>query len=228
MLNIFENSVGLLTGSKAPLAKRVYLNTTAGLVLVASVAAFVPNVFGYYSTSKIALVSLIPVFVIPLLINSRSVIRGISNTAAYALFFGYAACLGCILAPVAISYPIGKIAAAFGLTVVGFLFAVSQAKNIRTGDMKWVLYSMVGILAISLLNMFLRLTILELIICSLGIPATIAMTSWQLSQVRNLDWYSGNDMTRLSILLSLNMLINIVNLFMYILRLLDLVDNRKR
>jgi FtsH-binding integral membrane protein len=166
--------------------------------------------------------------VIPILLNF--LLKRLSNSAAYSLFYCYSIFTGTFFAPILLSYDMGKISIAFILTGLGFVYAVSQGRtrDFDVNDRRTLLFFSFTLFGIGFINLFLRLTILELASCALGIPLCIGLTSYLVSQVNKFSIYRGPDMDRLSILMSLMLLQNLVSLFLYILRMLEIVSGGRK
>lgn len=229
MANFITDSLQVFNSSKtSSLARRVYVNLFSGMACVLCSSSLLSTISNIRLIQMLHLYSAIPVLVIPLAL--RFFLTRLSNAAAYAIFYLYTVSLGAFLAPVLLTYDMGKISLAFILTGLGFIYAVSQGvtRNFDISDIKSLRFLTIALMLMTILNLFLRLTLIELACCSLGIPLCIGLTSYLISQVNNFSFYRGPDLDRLSILLSLAILNNLVSLFLYILRILEIFSGGGR
>lgn len=228
MNNVIQDSLNLFRSkTHGSLAQRVYLNLVGGLVTVALTAATVPNLVGLRNLLALSQISLIPVFLIPLAL--RFLIRRLNNYTAYGLFYCYSIAIGTAITPILLATNPLRIGIALAFTGIGFIIAVSSAKrSFSLSDQRTLTTILLVTIGLSILNMFLRLTILELAICALGIPACIACTAYRIGLAGDLSNHKGPEIKRASIILALYVLSDMISLFLYILRLMDIIGGNNR
>ena len=228
-MNFIESSISAFRSSKtSSLAKMVYTNLICGISTVALVSSNITRLVKYHSLVNLYYVSFGVVLVVPFALNLF--IRNLSNFAAYCLYYGYAVALGTFLAPYLPYYGISKVAPALLLTGLGFVAAVSldRSRNSTLTSTRTLLYGSLFLMGLSILNLFLRLSILELGICSIGIALCIGYTSYLISNLKQFNLYQGPDTNRLSILISLSLLQQLTSMFLYILRFLEVIGGRRK
>jgi len=226
-MNFVQSSISAFRSAKtSTLAKLVYTNLICGISTVAFVSTNMLNLAKYSSFVPLYYFSFGFVLVVPFVLNLF--IRSLNNLAAYCLYYGYALAMGVFMSPYLGYYGGSKIAVGLLLTSLGFIAAVSVGGQSERTDTRSLFYGSLFLIGLAVLNSFLRLTLLELGVCSIGIALCIGYTSYLVGHVKQFASYDGPDVNRLAILISLSLLQQLTSLFLYILRFLDIVGGRKK
>lgn len=183
----------------------------------ASVSSFIEQNFGLYLFATVA--SLILVIVMGF------GIRKLPATAARVLFLVYAALFGVILTPTLLLFELGSVIFVMGVTsVIYFALAVIGLKTKR--DMSKfgnvLIVALFGLIIYSLLSMFLfHSPINEMLIGLLGIAIFMGFTIYDSNKIKKFYFaYQGDQasLEKLSIVSALQLYLDYVNLFLYLLR----------
>lgn len=209
--------------------KRAYFTQTYGLMGVALIitfaaalitARFFPQI-AYSTTTVIALCVAELVVVIAF---SRSITR-VSSGGALGMFLLYACLTGVSLSSVFLLFDISSIFLCFLATAVSFgamaLYGLRSQKNVAS----WggtLFGGLIGLLVLMVVSLFLRLPMLDLFICVLGLLIFLGLTAYDTRKLSMLyDQASGTELAdRYSIYAALQLYLDFINIFLYLLRLL--------
>ena len=147
---------------------------------------------------------------------------------AALIFVGYAALNGVTLSVLLLAYAKATVQMAFFATAGTFaamaIFGTVTQRNLsaigRYGTM-----ALIGIIIASLVNLFMRSSGLDAIITYVAVAVFIALTAWDAQKVRHLaeaEQHGEIDSTmanRLGLLCALELYLDFVNLFIYLLRI---------
>lgn len=209
--------------------KWVYGWMTAGLLVTTAVAYLTVN------TTLLSSLVMNPLVVIGALILQivlvvalGAAIGKMSPAAAAATFLGYSALTGFVLSLVVLSYTAGTITAAFAttallfgvMTVVGFVTTADLTK-IRTLGF----FALIGILIAMVVNMFLRSSALDMLISFVGVILFIGLIAADTQRLKILAaapevQADRNNAARAAIMGALTLYLDVINLFLFLLRLL--------
>lgn len=145
---------------------------------------------------------------------------------ARALFYGYAALMGFTMSSIFTIYPIGNIALVFALTA-GFFLALSMIGLTTKRDLlkagPVLMVALIFLIVAELVMMILNVSGMTMIISAIGLVIFAGLTMYDAQATRALFAQAGNDtvmIQRVSILCALNLYLDFVNIFMYLLQLL--------
>lgn len=216
---------------------RVYGWMAGGLALTAAIAWFVSNnqaiqqlIFG---NSLVFILLIIAEF--GLVIGLSGAINKISAQTAALLFLAYAAVNGLTLSSIFMVYSKGDIAMAFA-TSAGLFLAMSLIGSATRMDLSRVgniaLIGLVGIIIVSVVNLFLRSSGLDYLISIIGIVIFLGLTAWDTQKLRrmalSLDPTGDNPITmaggnpqaeKAAVIGALSLYLDLINLFLFVLRL---------
>lgn len=216
---------------------RVYGWMAGGLALTAAIAWFVSNnqaiqqlIFG---NSLVFILLIIAEF--GLVIGLSGAINRISAQTAALLFLAYAAVNGLTLSSIFMVYSKGDIAMAFA-TSAGLFLAMSLIGSATRMDLSRVgniaLIGLVGIIIVSVVNLFLKSSGLDFLISIIGIVIFLGLTAWDTQKLRrmalNLDPTGDNPITmtggnpqaeKVAVIGALSLYLDLINLFLFVLRL---------
>ena len=209
---------------------KVYGEMTIG-VIVTAIVAFIGQMTGTYyaflaSTGAIGLIALCVVQVGLAVVLGARVTKMKSGTAR-VMFYVYAALMGFTLSSIFMVYSLGSIVTALGITAAFFFALTMFGMATKINMLKAGPILMIGLIVLiisQLVLMFLHVDGMTQIVCALGLILFAGMTIYDAQSTRALlSQYEaqGPEMVkRVSILCALNLYLDFVNMFLYILQLL--------
>ena len=213
---------------------RAYGEMTIGLIVTAAVAVLTQATDGLTKfLGATGMIGLIALCVVPIVM---AVVLGVriakmSVTTARVMFYLYAAIMGFTLSSIFMVYDLGSIGVALGITAA-FFFALTMFGMTTKFDMlKAGPILMVGLIVLiisQLVLMFLNVGAMTQIVCAIGLVLFAGMTIYDAQSTRALFAQyeaQGSEMIKkISILCALNLYLDFVNMFLYILQLLGSKD----
>ena len=208
--------------------KNVYLWMTAGLFLTAVVAR------GFVGTELFIQMIRNPMWMFGLIIAelflvfrlSANIMR-MSVRSAVISFGVYAALNGINMSTIFVAYGLGTIYNAFFATATMFgaisLYAVTTRRDL-SGMGHYLMMGLFGLIAASLVNMFLRSSGMDYLISYAGVILFTGLTAYDTQMIKNMS----RDMSRrsdeetfmkLSILGALKLYLDFINMFLFLLRI---------
>lgn len=207
---------------------KTYLWMFAGLLVTFGIA-----VFGY-ATGAILYVFQIPYGLYVLtglelltVIWMSARIRKISVGAARGLFLFYAALNGVVFSAYFLIFGALSLILIFGMTSLffGIMAAVSYFGKVDVSGIRPLLVGgLVILIAFGILSFFINLEALEVGMCYLGIIVFLGFTAYDTGKIRdNYAYFAGNQeiLEKASIFSALNLYLDFINLFLYLLRLFN-------
>lgn len=153
-------------------------------------------------------------------------IEKLSVGAATALFFLYSVVNGLTFSFVFLLYDIGSIALVFGLTSL-FFGAMALYGYITKKDLtkigRILMFGVLFLAVFWVLSLFLNLTAIELAVCFIGLVIFLGLTAYDTQKIKHYHAAYSNTpdmLAKASIYAALQLYLDFVNLFMYILRIL--------
>lgn len=150
-----------------------------------------------------------------------------SFMAAATCFGLYAVLNGVLLSSIFFVYSIGSIAAAFGTTALTFgamsLVGYTTKKDL-SGIGSFLLMALIGLIIGTVVNMFLRSAMLDYLITYVGLFIFVGLTAYDTQKIKQAfaaGEQQGLDMRNIGILGALNLYLDFINIFLYVLRLFD-------
>lgn len=209
-----------------------FLWMTIGLLTTGAVSAFL------YSSNLF--ISLLQVPMIPLLLALAQIMIVVSMSAGLyrfssstmkVLFIVYAFTLGISLTSIFYVYDLGTIYLAFGVSAFYFLclaiIGMTTKKNMR--KLGTICYGALFALIISSLFMMLFRIPMSMILYSiLGLLIFTGITIWDIQRMPQVLQAAGGQLSedKLSIYLALDLYLDFINIFLYILRLMGSRNSR--
>ena len=147
-----------------------------------------------------------------------------STATLQALFWAYAGLLGASLSTLFIAYTTSSIAGAFFATAAGFaglsLYGYTTKRDLSAFG-TFLIIGLVGIIVASLVNMFLNSGPLGLVISVLGVLIFAGLTAWDTQKTKAMYSYVAGtpEEGRVKIMAALNLYLDFINMFLFILRL---------
>jgi hypothetical protein len=162
-----------------------------------------------------------------LVIILSAAIRKMSAPVAGVLFIAYSALNGFTLSPIFLAYTQTSIFLAFGSCAL--MFAATSTFGYMTGMRldtvgSYCFMGLIGILIATLVNFFLRSEVLDYILSYAGVAVFVGLTAWDTQKIRMIGEQAGEDaqtdgMRKIAILFALNLYLDFINLFLYLLRI---------
>ena len=209
---------------------KVYGEMTIGVLVTAVVAVLGQATGAYYSflmaTGMMGLIGLCVVQVALAVVLGMRVTKMKSATAR-VMFYVYAALMGFTLSSIFMVYDLGSIGVALGVTAA-FFFALTMFGMTTKFDMlKAGPILMIGLIVLIISQIvlaFVQVDGMTKIVCAIGLILFAGMTIYDAQSTRVLlSQYEaqGPEMIKkISILCALNLYLDFVNMFLYILQLL--------
>ena len=223
--NSYETTYAVSDTRVSSVMKRVYLIMTVGLALTGVLAYVCGNSFGYlqwfannsWAFWVMAIGELAIVFGVSAGINK------ISTATATALFVIFAALNGLMLAPIFLAYTHVMIAKTFFITAGVFgamsIYGYSTDRALSTFG-SFLMMALFGLIIAMLVNIFLKSSTMDWIISIVGVLIFVGLTAWDTQQVKNIAAVAPQDtLGRLAVLGALNLYLDFINLFLYLLRI---------
>lgn len=206
----------------------IYGWMAAGLAVSGLVAWMVANAVatGSFQLSSGTLIVCL-VAEIALVFALSFAIHKLAPMAAAALFMVYAALNGVTLSILLLVYDIGTIQTAFFATAGTFaamaVFGTVTKRDLSTFG-RVCMMAVIGLIVASLVNVFMRNTGLQAVICYVGVAAFVGLTAYDAQKVRELadaaDRLDAPTVARLGILGALQLYLDFINLFIYLVQIL--------
>jgi uncharacterized protein len=208
--------------------QRVYIWMTLGLFTTAAIAAFVSV------TPLFQVVTGQPLILFGLLVGELALVMGlsrginhISKFTAYTLFFVYAVLNGLTLSVLFMAYSLGSVAYTFlaGAVLFGVMSIFGYTTKINLAKMgTFLLMGLIGLLLAMLVSIFWAITTLEWIVTFAGVLLFLGLTVFDTQRIKRMTATAlqrGNEdiEDRLGIIGALNLYLDFVNLFLFMLRL---------
>ena len=225
MSNTNLKVIGNVRERENTLLRNVYGYMTIGLILTAAVAYFAS-----VTPAVINLFLLNPVGSIVLIIAQFAIVFFLSSRVER--MSGYAALTGISFSAIFIVYAGTTIWKAFLTTALMFagmtVYAAVSKKNIA-GWTRYLMMGLWGVIIATLVNMFLGSSTLDLIISLVGIVLFVGLTVWDTKRIMEMNREYGSEMTvsehtKLGIIGALDLYLDFLNIFLYVLRLYAAAD----
>ena len=155
-------------------------------------------------------------------------VQKLQPSTATALFFGYAVLNGINLSSIFLVYDYGTLILAFLVGAVYF-GVMAVYGNVTDRDLTGLVALIVCALVGSLLSMFgLNFGIADLLLCAVGLLIFMGLTAYDTQMLKYYYSYFGGDAAMLhkaSIIGALNLYLDFINIFLYIVRMLGRRNN---
>lgn len=153
-------------------------------------------------------------------------IEKMSFAQARTGFFAYAVLNGLTLSAIFITYNIGSIFYVFLAAAIMFLFAGLIGMTVKK-DLSamghFLILSIIGLIAISIINIFLRIQAVDSLISFIGVIVFSGLTAYDMQKIKAMHYNAynmeGEMAAKFSIIGALELYLDFINLFLYLLRL---------
>jgi uncharacterized protein len=152
-------------------------------------------------------------------------INRISATTAQALFWVYAALIGVQMSSLFLVYTGVSIAQTFFATAAAFLGLSLwgyTTKRDLSGWGSFLIMGVVGIFVALLINMFMHSSTLNLAISAIGVLVFAGLTAYDAQKIKSIYFAvagNGEAMAKTAVIGALNLYLDFINLFLFMLRL---------
>lgn len=156
-------------------------------------------------------------------------INRLSTGAAQALFWAFAVVMGLSMSTIFLRFTGESIATTFFATTVAFaglsLFGYTTKKDL-SGFGTFLIMGVVGILVASLINLFLKSSVMSLVISVVGVLLFAGLTAYDTQRIKSMYAYvAGTDMMGKTVIMgALSLYLDFVNMFTFLLNLLGSRD----
>ena len=228
-------SASAFTSRISRVMKRVYVNMTLALVVTALVSLFcvgdttvvdgqIYNASAYmkFYTTHSWLMWVLIIAEFGIVIGVSAGINRLSTATATFLFFLFSVVNGMLLSPIFLVYTAASIVKTFFITA-GTFAAMSVYGFCTNRDLTKIgnilFMALIGLIIASLVNLFLHSSTMMWIISIFGVLIFVGLTAWDTQQIKRIAAAAPEDSVgRLAVLGALNLYLDFINLFLYLLR----------
>ncbi|MBQ6208870.1 MAG: Bax inhibitor-1/YccA family protein [Prevotella sp.] len=208
------------------LMRKVYLWMTLALVITAITSygvATSPTLLGLIYSSKLTFFGLI-IAELALVFWVSARIDKLSLTNATLLFILYAIINGATMASIFMLYSPTVITKVFFITAGTFGAMAAYGYFTKSDLSSWgkiLIMAVVGLIIAMLVNMFLRSSMMDLIVSGIGVLVFTGLTAYdsqKIKQMLALQSDMGESAQKIALLGALSLYLDFINLFLYLLR----------
>lgn len=214
-----------LSSYVATVMRKVYMKMTLGLIVTALVALFVassePILYAIFSNQFIFWGLMIAELAMVWILAGR--INKLSTATATALFFAYSALNGVTLSAIFVVYTASSIASTFFITAGVFgamtIYGYTTKQDLsKIGS--FLFMGLIGLIIASVVNVFLGSDTMQWIISLAGVAIFIGLTAWDTQAIKRMAMESDyTNAGKVATLGALELYLDFVNLFLYLLRI---------
>lgn len=206
--------------------KRVYVRMFIGLLVSAFCALGVassPALLSFFFSNRLVYWGMFIVMIAMAWILPARMTK-MSTGAVLGCFVLFAALMGTSLAPIFIIYRLGTIVYTFFITA-GTFGAMSVYGYFTKSDLtkmgSFLFMALIGLIIASVVNIFWANTTFDWIISILGVLIFVGLTAWDTQQIKRLSAANlePSMADKLATIGALNLYLDFINLFLYILRI---------
>lgn len=218
--------------AKAGLTLNQYVARTYGWMFVglmitfvlAAALAYTGAVISLFSIPYLPMILLIAELAVVLILSAGIQKRSVGVTRA--LFALYSVINGMVFSVYFVLYDVAKLIFIFGLTAL-FFGAFALYGRFAKADLSRLRPLLIGglifLVIAGLLTMFINFTALERIVCMVGIVVFLCFTAYDNQKIKaNYEYFYGDEvmLQKASIYSALQLYLDFINLFLYLLRFL--------
>jgi FtsH-binding integral membrane protein len=215
--------VGAIDGLQAYM--RAIYNTMAGGLAVTGMVAWLSYTQGLYQRiagTPLIWVALLAPLVMVIFLSMR--IQKMSVSTARITYWSYAALMGVSLAGIFLMYAHDSIARVFFITAGTFgamSFYGYTTKKDLTGWGSFLMMGLIGIIIASLVNIFLKSTMLQFVVSAAGVLIFVGLTAYDTQKIKALYAEADAEDTvgKKVVMGALTLYLDFINLFLMLLRL---------
>lgn len=204
--------------------KRVYLKMTLALLVTAFVAYWAAGSYSFLSfiaMNSWAMWGLL-IAELGLVFGISAAINKLSSPIASLLFYLFAVVNGLMLSPILLAYTETSVAKTFFMTA-GVFGAMSVYGYFTNRDLtkigNFLVMALIGLIIVSLVNIFTKSESLEWLISFIGVAIFIGLTAWDTQKIKRMaEVMPSSEVGRLATIGALSLYLDFINLFLYLLR----------
>jgi FtsH-binding integral membrane protein len=205
----------------------VYNYMASGVLLTGLVAlgfyssGMVGSLFGETGPSMLGWIVMFAPLGLVLLLSFG--INKLSETAAQAVYWVYAALMGLSLSTIFLAYTGASIATTFFATAAAFgglsLYGYTTKKDL-SGMGTFLIMGLVGLIVASVVNLFLKSGTMDFVISAIGVLIFAGLTAYDTQKIKNMYFAVGNSEFRgKSVVMgALTLYLDFINMFLFLLR----------
>lgn len=207
--------------------RRVFSYMSSGLGMTAIVAYFTSQSEGFMRLLFSSPIIYWTVLLAPLAVSLYLIgkISNIQASTARTLFFVYSALIGLSLSSIFLVYSPQSIAITFFVTASMFLsmviYGYTTEKDL-TSFGSFLFMGLIGLIIASVVNIFMQSGVTSLVISAIGVIIFTGLTAYDAQTIKS--YYLESDSTEMSekkaVFGALNLYLDFINLFLYLLRFL--------
>lgn len=200
---------------------RVYLNMALAVVnsmVVSFLVSQSPALMHLFFATPLKWIILFAPIIMAL--GLGAIIESISRPMAQIFLHAFAAVIGLSLASIFVVYKMGSIASAFGGAAVLFgtmSFYGYFTKRSLDSIGKWCMVALIAIIIVSIINIFIGSSVMQMIISAVAILIFLALTAYDTQQIREEIVY--DETGRAEIVGALTLYLDFINIFVNLLQL---------
>lgn len=209
------------------LMRKVYTWMALALVITGFTAYYVattPSLLSLIYSNQVVLWGLI-IAELALVIGLSAAINRLSLTTATLLFVLYSVLNGAMLSSVFLIYTTASIANVFFITAGTFGAMAAYGYFTKKDLTSWgriLLMALIGIIIASVVNIFLRNSMFDLVISYIGVAIFVGLTAYDSQKIKEMMLQApdaSEHAQKIALLGALTLYLDFINLFLYLLRI---------
>jgi len=209
------------------LMRKVYTWMALALVITGFTAYYVattPSLLSLIYSNQVVLWGLI-IGELALVIGLSAAINRLSLTTATLLFVLYSVLNGAMLSSVFLIYTTASIANVFFITAGTFGAMAAYGYFTKKDLTSWgriLLMALIGIIIASVVNIFLRNSMFDLVISYIGVAIFVGLTAYDSQKIKEMMLQApdaSEQAQKIALLGALTLYLDFINLFLYLLRI---------
>lgn len=233
MSNIIQNNSSYSIPADSATAERKLMRNVYGWM---SLALAITGLTSYYVAGSQAILSVIfsnqfvfwgiaiAEFVLVMVLTAK--INTLSFQTAGIMFAVYSILNGVLLSSIFVVYTSESIATTFFISAGMFAAMAiigSTTKKDLSGIGRFAIMAVIGLIIASVVNIFLKSSMLEFIVSIIGVIVFAALTAYDAQKIKTMLHEYGTDVNetsqKIALLGSLSLYLDFINMFLYLLRL---------
>lgn len=224
---IIRERQGALSAVFPALMRKVYVWMTMALAITGICAygvATSPSIMEMFFANSMT-VWILLIAELGLVFYTTARIDKLSLSTATTLFIVYSALNGVTLSSIFLVYSMTSIAKVFFITAGTFgamaIYGYSTKTDLsRIGNILFM--ALIGLIIATVVNIFLRSTMFDLILCYIGVAIFVGLTAWDSQKIKKvlaMQVDMGEGAQKLALMGALSLYLDFINLFLYLLRI---------
>ena len=200
-------------------------------LFISAIVAYVFSSMSFIYTSPFSLIIMFAPLIFSIYFGSK--IWSMSAEKAKNCLFIYSALMGLSLSSIFLVYSIGSIVRVFLITSIMFLSMAiygNTTKKDLTSMAQFLMMGLIGIFIASLVNIFVRSSGMEFMLSIVGVIVFTGLTAFDVQRLKyGYNMLGGNSeiADKIAVIGALNLYVDFVNLFLYLLRFVQINEKRK-